>query len=259
MRSLKCIRLLLNDMKGAYLVTGASRGIGKEIAKSIASSGFPVIALARESIDLGVTGAELADINQDSITVSCDLSDRADISSAATVISNRFSHLSGIVHNAGTIHPIENMLDVERADWAKSIQVNLIGVQDLTTRLNKILGGDLHTRITTISSGAAKRSIHGWSAYCVSKAGLDMWALCMAEEGASRNISAISIAPGIVDTGMQEDIRNADEKSFPALSNFIDYYTNGDLTNPVDVAEKLLPYCLGNLGENGSRLDVRNL
>ena len=58
---------------------------------------------------------------------------------------------------------------------------------------------------------------------------------------------------------MQEDIRNADEKSFPALSNFIDYYTNGDLTNPVDVAEKLLPYCLGNPGENGSRLDVRNL
>ena len=86
-----------------------------------------------------------------------------------------------------------------------------------------------------------------------------MWAMCMAEEGASRNISAISIAPGIVNTGMQQDIRNADEKSFPALSNFIDYYENGELTNPIDVAEKLLPFCLGISGENGNRLDVRNL
>ena len=246
-------------MEGAYLVTGASKGIGKAIAKSIAISGFPVIALARESIELEATGAELLEINQHSITVSCDLSDSADISSAAELISKRFNHLSGIVHNAGTIHPIENMLDVEAVDWAKSIQVNLIGVQDLTTRLSQILGGDSHTRIATISSGAAKRSIHGWSAYCVSKAGLEMWSMCMAEEGDSRNISAISIAPGIVDTGMQRDIRNANEKSFPALSNFIDYYENGELTNPSDVAEKLLPYCLGDLGENGNCLDVRNL
>ena len=246
-------------MEAAYLVTGASKGIGKAIAKSIANSGFPVIALSRESINLEVIGAELAEIDQHSMTVSCDLSDSADISAAAELISKRFTHLSGIIHNAGTIHPIENMLDAERADWAKSIQVNLIGVQDLTTRLSNILGGDSHTRITTISSGAAKRSIHGWSAYCVSKAGLDMWAMCMAEEGASRNISAISIAPGIVNTGMQQDIRNADEKSFPALSNFIDYYENGELTNPIDVAEKLLPFCLGILGENGNRLDVRNL
>ena len=246
-------------MQGAYLVTGASKGLGCSIAKLIASSGHPVIALARESVDLGVTGAALATLQPDSITVSCDLSDRADISGAATIIKSRFSHLAGIIHNAGTIHPIANMLDVERVDWARSIQVNLIGVQDLTNRLNSLLGGDIHTRITTISSGAANRSIHGWSAYCVAKAGLEMWTMCMAEEGVDRNISAISIAPGIVNTDMQKDIRNAEETSFPSLSNFIEYYENGDLTNPDDVAKTLLPFCLSNAGETGQRLDVRNL
>jgi len=246
-------------MQGAYLVTGASKGLGRSIAKLIASSGHPVVALARESVDLGVTGAALATLQPDSITVSCDLGDRADIAGATTIIKNRFSHLAGIIHNAGTIHPIANMLNVERVDWARSIQVNLIGVQDLTNRLHSLLGGDIHTRITTISSGAAKRSIHGWSAYCVAKAGLEMWAMCMAEEGPSENISAISIAPGIVDTDMQKDIRNADEISFPSLPNFIEFHENGELTNPDDVAKILLPFCLGNSGENGQILDIRNL
>ena len=49
------------------------------------------------------------------------------------------------------------------------------------------------------------------------------------------------------------------ESSFSLLQNFIDYHRNGELTNPDDVAQKLLPYCLGELGQNGDRLDVRNL
>lgn len=241
------------------MVTGASKGIGRSIALSIASSGKPVIALARQSDELESVRIELLNLQSDSIAIACDLGLTTDIVKATNHISSSFNHLSGIVHNAGTIHPIENMLDAEISNWARSINVNLIGVQDLTNRLSQSIGGSTHTRITTISSGAAKRSIHGWSAYCVSKAGLDMWSMCMAEEGDERNISSLSIAPGIVDTGMQEDIRGADVGSFPSLESFIGYYENGDLTNPNDVAEKLLPFCLGKMGRNGDRLDVRNL
>ncbi len=246
-------------MQGVFLVTGASKGIGRSIAKSIANSGNTVIALARDSKELVDIGAELVALQSNSMVISCDLGDRENIAIAASTIENNYSHIAGIIHNAGTIHPIEKMLNVERDDWNRSIQVNLIGVQDLTNRLGSIIGGDQHTRITTISSGASKRSIHGWSAYCVSKAGLDMWAMCMAEEGADNNISAVSIAPGIVDTNMQHEIRNANDVAFPSLPNFIEYYENGDLTNPQDVADKLLPFCLGLSGENGQRLDVRNL
>ena len=246
-------------MYGAYLVTGASKGIGRSIALSIAESGYPVIALARNSEELRQIESELQSISNESISIACDLAVASDISSAADQILSKFQHLSGIIHNAGIIHPIANMLNAQRTDWERTIQVNLVGVQDLTRSLVSILGGENHTRITTISSGAAQRSLHGWSAYCVSKAGLDMWAQCMAVEGVHENISALAIAPGIVDTGMQEDIRGADETSFPLLANFIEYHRNGDLTNPVDVAKKLLPYCLGKSGINGDRLDIRNL
>ena len=182
-------------MEGVYLVTGASKGIGKSIALSIARNGSPVIALARKSDDLDSVRDELFELQPDSIAISCDLGVAAQISDAVTQISSKYRHLSGIVHNAGTIHPIENMLDADIGKWSRSLQVNLIGVQDLTNQLNDSIGGVTHTRITTISSGAAKRSIHGWSAYCVSKAGLDMWSMCMSEEGVARNISSLSIAP----------------------------------------------------------------
>lgn len=246
-------------MQGVFLVTGASKGLGRSISLSIANSGGVVIALARGSSELKSIEIELKNISEESIAVDCDLSDSSQISQTAELITSKFEHLSGIIHNAGIINPIGNMLDIGREKWEKTLQVNLLGVQDLTRSLDSIIGGENHTRITTISSGAAQRSLHGWSAYCVSKAGLDMWTKCMAEEGENENISAIAIAPGIVDTGMQEEIRNADESSFPLLQNFKDYHTNGELSKPGDVAIKLLPYCLGELGTNGDRLDVRNL
>ncbi|MBB69649.1 MAG: hypothetical protein CMB28_00885 [Euryarchaeota archaeon] len=246
-------------MEDVFLVTGASKGLGRSLALSIASSGGIVIALARDSPELKSIEIELKQISEKSIAVSCDLAEFSQISQTAKLIISSFEHLSGIIHNAGTINPIGNMLDIEREKWERTIQVNLLGVQDLTRSLDSIIGGEKHTRLTTISSGAAQRSLHGWSAYCVSKAGLDMWTKCMAEEGENENISALAIAPGIVDTAMQKEIRDADESSFPLLQNFKDYYANGELSNPEDVAIKLLPYCLGKLGNNGDRLDVRNL
>jgi benzil reductase ((S)-benzoin forming) len=246
-------------MGDVFLVTGASKGLGRSIALAIANSGATVIALARNSSELKEIEAKLKTISVNSIALSCDLSKSADISNASDLILSKFEHLSGIVHNAGMINPIGNMLDISQDDWELTLKVNLLGVQDLTGSLDAVIGGEKHTRVTTISSGASQRSLHGWSAYCVSKAGLDMWTKCMAEEGENENISALAIAPGIVDTAMQEDIRGADESSFPLLQNFKDYYANGELSKPDDVAIKLLPYCLGDLGNNGDRLDVRNL
>tara|TARA_B100001758_G_C18344154_1_gene576063 strand:- start:59 stop:799 length:741 start_codon:yes stop_codon:yes gene_type:complete len=246
-------------MGDVFLVTGASKGLGRSIALAIANSGATVIALARNSSELKEIEAKLKTISVNSIALSCDLSKSADISNASDLILSKFEHLSGIVHNAGMINPIGNMLDISQDDWELTLKVNLLGVQDLTGSLDAVIGGEKHTRVTTISSGASQRSLHGWSAYCVSKAGLDMWTKCMAEEGENENISALAIAPGIVDTAMQEDIRSADESSFPLLQNFKDYYANGELSKPDDVAIKLLPYCLGDLGNNGDRLDVRNL
>ncbi len=198
-------------MSDTFLVTGASKGLGRSIALALANCGKSVIALARSSPELDELYSSLKLVSPNSQIVSCDLASKEDISDAVEIINRGFKHLAGIVHNAGTITPIENMLDVSRESWERAVNVNLIGVQDLTQSLDSLIGGESHTRVLTISSGAAKRPLHGWSSYCVSKAGLDMWTRCLAEEGESENISALAIAPGIVDTGMQVPPRGGEK------------------------------------------------
>jgi benzil reductase ((S)-benzoin forming) len=152
------------------------------------------------------------------------------------------------------------MMDADVSQWSRSIQVNLIGVQDLTQQLSSLLKGPQQTRITTISSGASLRPVESWSAYCTAKAGLDMWARCLAEEGSQHNISAISVAPGIVDTGMQEDIRSVDPADFPSHEAFVSYHTDGHLADPNDVASLLYPLITEHtMEQSGQRFDVRDL
>ena len=140
------------------------------------------------------------------------------------------------------------------------MMVNLVGVQHLTQRLGAALQGDHRVRVTTISSGAAMRPLASWSAYCTAKAGLDMWTRCLAEEGASQNITAVSVAPGIVDTGMQTAIRSASEEDFPLRANFVGYHEDGQLSDPEHVAAALFPLITAHTVEqSGQRFDVRDL
>ena len=246
--------------QGPYIVTGASKGIGRAIAQEIAKQGYPVIALARASEELDSIGGELALLHSKSMALACDLSNSNDIEAAATHICSHFPWIAGLVHNAGTIIPVQPLDQVPIPLWSASIQVNLVGVQDLTQRLMVNMGGSHQTRITTISSGAALSPVESWSAYCVSKAGLDMWARCIALEGIPLNISAISIAPGIVDTDMQLTIRSVNPEDFPRHPDFVSLYTSGQLTQSRDVAVQLYPLILNHsMEQSGQRFDVREL
>ena len=243
-----------------YVVTGASRGIGRALSIELAKQGLRVLMLARASPSLDTAVAEAKEHSPESIGIECDLADSASIASAVDMMLNQTSQLDGVVHNAGSIAPVTPLLRTDSESWARSIQVNLIGVQELTRGLAPALEGEHRVRVTTISSGASMRPVPSWSAYCVAKAGQDMWARCLAEEGRHDNISAISIAPGIVDTGMQEDIRSTKAQDFPLLATFVGYHRSGQLTNAVDVANQLLDLVMNHsMEQSGHRFDVRDL
>ncbi len=247
-------------MKDVYLVTGASRGIGRALSLELVNSGFTVIGLSRDSKNLDSLASELSDVDPNSIVISCDLLDPKQIDRAAEIIKSQYDQLSGLVHNAGIIDPIKPIKSADIVQWNELIQINLIGVQNLTQRLYDLMSGDNQTRVTTISSGASKYPIGSWSAYCVSKAGLDMWAKCLAEEGESDNISAISIAPGIVNTNMQSDIRSSNPEDFPLHPHFVDYHVSGQLAESEIVAKQLLDLVTTHeMEQTGQRFDVRDL
>jgi len=246
--------------QGPYVVTGASKGIGRAISQQLAAQGYPVVAIARPSRELDETGEELALCCPGSFAIACDLSQPEDIKHAAEQICQHFPWIAGLVHNAGTIFPVLPLAQVGINDWSHSLNVNLIGVQDLTQRLMSHMGGAQQSRITTISSGAALSPVESWSSYCVAKAGLDMWTRCLAIEAVQSNISAISIAPGIVDTGMQSDIRSVKPVHFPRHADFVDFHTSGQLVPSGDVAVQLCPLILNHsMEQSGQRFDVREL
>ena len=156
-----------------YLVTGASKGIGRSIAHTLAQDGIRVILLSRQSDELKMACDSVQSISSTSFSVACDLGDSDSISQAIEHL-NGISSLDGIVHNAGAIAPIKPMSEADNEEWALNIEINLIGVQRLTKGLYPKMKASQHCRVTTISSGAALRPLHSWSSYCISKAGLDM-------------------------------------------------------------------------------------
>jgi sepiapterin reductase len=242
-----------------YLVTGASKGIGRSIAHTLAENGIQVILLSRQSDELQMACHSVQSIAPTSFSVSCDLGDVESIDRAIEQL-NEISSLEGIVHNAGSIAPIKPMSEADNEEWARNIEVNLIGVQRLTKGLYPKMKQSQHCRVTTISSGAALRPLHSWSSYCISKAGLDMWSRCLAVEGAKDGITSISIAPGIVNTDMQLQIRSSSVDDFPMVESFAGYHRDGQLTNPDDVARQLYALIIGHSTEqSGMRFDVRDL
>ena len=243
-----------------YVVTGASKGLGRSICQLLASKGFTVIGIARNSTELSSLGNYLKNFNPKSATYACDLSSENQIASTAAKITNDFPLIHGLIHNAGIIGPVGSMFNVETNLWNETIQVNLLAVQQLTKLLYTSMVKAQRCRVTTISSGAAVNSLESWSAYCTSKAGLEMWTRSLADEGSSHGISAVSVAPGIVDTDMQATIRSASVDDFPMVERFIDFHNNGDLVAPDAVAESLYELITNHsMDDSGNRFDVREL
>ncbi|MCA8881965.1 MAG: SDR family oxidoreductase [Rhodobacteraceae bacterium] len=196
----------MGELSGkSVLITGASRGIGAAAARAFAAAGARVALVARSRelvIDLaGEIGPEQA------LAIPCDVSRYWEVEAAVEATVRSFGGLDVLVNNAGVIEPILPMAASDPEDWAKVIEVNLIGVYHGTRAALPVMLEAGGGTILTISSGAASRPLEGWSQYCVSKAGAAMLTRCIDLETRDGGIRAIGLSPGTVATAMQEQIR----------------------------------------------------
>ncbi|HXZ48651.1 MAG TPA: SDR family NAD(P)-dependent oxidoreductase, partial [Usitatibacter sp.] len=121
--------------------------------------------------------------------------------------------------------------------------VNLVAPMRLMRRFLRMTEGAAPLRrIVNISSGAGRRPVAGWSAYCVAKAGLDMASRVAALEARERGaaVEVTSLAPGVVDTGMQAAVRSVSEADFPDVERFRRMKAEGALRSAGDVAADIL-------------------
>lgn len=211
----------------AFIITGTSSGLGNALCNLLLED--------ENNCILGISRTQNID-HPNYTHLALDLNDIADIESIEYPDWENATQIT-LIHNAGWIGPIQKIGNQELGSIAASYIINLVAPAVLSNHfIAKFQSHRAQKVILSISSGAAHHPIAGWNTYCSSKAGLDMLSKCINEE--HKGIISLSIAPGKVDTPMQNDIRFADENEFPRLQEFQTYHKKGELSNPKEIALK---------------------
>lgn len=221
-----------------YIVTGTTQGLGRALAESIARDpANELVALARAP-DGPVPGGARIEV---------DLADGAAVERACDRVEDRIRgkryEKAVLVNNAGVVAPVGPLETLDPDALERSLAVNLVAPLRLMRRFLRMTeGAAALRRIINISSGAGRRPVPGWGAYCTAKAGLDMASRVAALEAQSpgRRIEVVSLAPGVIDTGMQGTIRAVSAEQFADVERFRKMKAEGTLRSADDVAADIL-------------------
>ncbi|MCK1744539.1 SDR family oxidoreductase [Bradyrhizobium sp. 139] len=186
------------------LVTGAARGIGLATAKRFLAEGWRVALLDVEG-ELQASAAAALKVPENTLAITCDVSDAAAVAAAMAAVMSRFGRLDALVNNAG-VAVFAPVLETSDADWNRIMAVNLTGPFLCTKAAASLMreqGGGAIVNITSIS---AVRASTLRSAYGTSKAGLAHLTKQLAVELAALNIRVNAVAPGPVDTAMAKQV-----------------------------------------------------
>jgi NAD(P)-dependent dehydrogenase (short-subunit alcohol dehydrogenase family) len=191
------------------LVTGASRGIGAAVVVELARLGIvPVLAVRRPDSAQDTVAAVKAQ-GIEALVVACHVEDLQQARSAVSATMDRFGRLDILINNAGVVDPMGPVGEVDAAQWDQAIRINLTGPYLMIDAALDALKKSPTGTVINVSTGAAHAPRLGWSAYCSSKAGLAMLTRCLALEWGPNGVAAFGLQPGMVDTGMQTQIRAA--------------------------------------------------
>lgn len=235
------------------LLTGGSRGMGLAMAKQLLQPGSMLISMARSSQpDLTATanaqGAVLEQWQQDlshSVDAAQRLTDWLTAQDPA-----RFSSVT-LINNAGMIPHIAPLSTSVPADLAQALRVGLEAPMLLaaaflgaTENWCQADGTPMVRKLLNISSGLGRRAMASQAAYCAAKAGMDHFTRCVALDEALKPHGAkvCSLAPGVIDTDMQVQLRSTDPTAFPDVANFAHLKTAGQLTTPSEAAARVLTW-----------------
>jgi NAD(P)-dependent dehydrogenase (short-subunit alcohol dehydrogenase family) len=230
-----------------YILTGASRGMGRAMASQLLRPGHRLVCIARNDDPSLADEARRAGIEIDQW--------RLDLADGAAAAARLRAWLAGrpsgawsgatLINNAGTIPPVVPLHAADAGDTAHALRVGLEAPMLLSAAfLAATRGWTVPRRVLNISSGLGRRPMASQAAYCTAKAGMDMFTRCAALDEARRPDGArlCSLAPGVIDTDMQAHLRGADAGDFPDRGRFAALQAQRQLTSPEAAARQVLAY-----------------
>ena len=185
------------------IVTGASRGIGKAIAKKLALYGAKVAIISRKINDLEKVKNEINSNNI--ICFECDINNQNQFKDIAQKISDQWGSIDILVNNAGITRD-KLLLRLTESDWDDVINTNLKGYYNTIKIISRYMLKNRSGKIINISSVIGQIGNSGQSNYAASKAGVEGMTRALAVELGGKNININSIAPGYIETKMTDDL-----------------------------------------------------
>ena len=238
------------------IVTGHTRGLGAAIAEQLLARGIAVLGLARSgNTDLATRYPDL--FNE----IALDLAD-SDALLSALAGEAVISFIAGapsllLINNAGMLQPVGPLAQQDASTTARTVSLNVAAPLTLSSAIAAQMAGR-PLRILRVSSGAARHAYQGWSIYCATKAALDQHAKAVALDG-DPDVRICAIAPGVVDTDMQTEVRALPAEQFPLRERFIKMKNEGTLTPAAVAAEKVVDYLLSDAFGTAPVADIREL
>jgi short-subunit dehydrogenase len=193
------MRKLMSYKGRNAVVTGASSGIGKLMARRLASAGANLVLVARRGERLQELAAEVRSFGCEALVLPCDVADRAQCSAAAQQALQRFGHLDLLVNNAGYGHH-RSFLDWDVEDIERMMRVNYLGSVYWTKAL---LPGMIERRcgwVVFIASVAGKLAVPDESAYVASKFAMVGLAEALSMEVEEAGVHVLTVCPGAIRT-----------------------------------------------------------
>ena len=200
-------------MNKVIIVTGASRGIGREISRELAKKGYIIIANYNKSEKQMLELKEELEKEKIKIDIfKSDVSKRKETQQLVKYAIKKYGKIDVLINNAG-ISQIKEFTQITDEDWNNMININLNSVFYMTQEVCKNMIHNKNGCIINMSSIWGQIGASCESHYSVSKAGIDAITKSLAKELGPSNIRVNSIAPGIIDTEMNKNLSSEDLKS----------------------------------------------
>jgi NAD(P)-dependent dehydrogenase (short-subunit alcohol dehydrogenase family) len=219
------------------VITGASRGLGAGMAARLAEHGVQLGLCARTE-PTPPPGARC-------LTGAVDVTDAAALDRFASAVASSLGPIDLWINNAGVLAPMGPLRGQDPAAVDLALRVNVGGVANGSRSFVERCRGwqDSRRVLVNVSSGAATSIYEGWSIYGATKAAVDHLTEIVAAE--EPGVLCHAVAPGVVDTDMQAEIRTHDERTFPAIDRFRQLHAEGAWNTPAWVADHVLGLLAG--------------